>query len=270
MNELLRHIRACNNAVLPGARLPVRVGIEQVGWILPDLAVQAADHGASLGPDGLRIPAYAVPKLARTLADAGAFRWRDEAFDVRARPGGPALAQIDRGALPAFGIQAAGVHLNGLVGDRIWIAHRAADKALDPGKLDHLVAGGIPAGYSPEQTLAKEGAEEAGLPAAVAGQARPVGTIRYAMERPEGLRRDVLHCYDLELPPDFQPAPQDGEVSHFELWPIERALDTVRRTDDFKFNVNLVLIDLFIRSRLVTGDEAAILKSALSASDTEE
>ncbi len=275
MNELLRHIRACNNAILPGSRLPgsrlpVLLGAERVGWVLPDLAQRAADHGAALGPDGLRIPAYALAKLARALASAGAFRWRDEAFDVRARQGGPALAQIDRGALPAFGIQATGVHVNGLVGDQIWVGYRAADKALDPNKLDHLVAGGIPAGYTPEQTLAKEGKEEAGLPATLAAQARFVATIEYAMERAEGLRRDVLHCYDLELPPDFRPEPQDGEVSHFELWSLERALDTVRRTDDVKFNVNLVLIDLFIRRGLVTGDEAAALRAALTTPNQEE
>ncbi len=70
------------------------------------------------------------------------------------------------------------------------------------------------------------------------------------MERPEGLRRDRLHCYDLTVPEDFTPRAADGEVESFELWPIERALATVRQTDDFKFNVNLVLIDLFLRERL--------------------
>ena len=65
------------------------------------------------------------------------------------------------------------------------------------------------------------------------------------MERPEGLRRDLLHCYDLDLPEDFVPRAADGEVESFELWPIARVLQTVRDTDDFKFNVNLVLIDLF-------------------------
>ena len=67
------------------------------------------------------------------------------------------------------------------------------------------------------------------------------------MERPEGLRRDLLHCYDLVLPEDFVPHPQDGEVSGFELWPIEQVLERVRDTEEFKFNVNLVLIDLFLR-----------------------
>jgi thiamine pyrophosphokinase len=71
------------------------------------------------------------------------------------------------------------------------------------------------------------------------------------MERPEGLRRDLLHCFDLELPEDFLPRAADGEVESFELWPIGQVLETVRQTDDFKFNVNLVLVDLFRRLRMI-------------------
>ena len=93
----------------------------------------------------------------------------------------------------------------------------------------------------------KEGAEEAGLPAELAAQAVRAGRISYAMDRHEGLRRDMLFCYDLDLPEHFVPNGEDGEVEHFELWPIARAFDTVRDTDDFKFNVNLVMIDLFQR-----------------------
>jgi 8-oxo-dGTP pyrophosphatase MutT (NUDIX family) len=125
------------------------------------------------------------------------------------------------------------------------------DKLLDPGKLDHIVAGGIPSGLGAAETLIKEAQEEAAIPAELAATAVPVGTIDYAMERHEGLRRDILYCYDLALPADFVPKPADGEVEAFELWPIARVVDAVAATDDFKFNVNLVLIDLFVRLRLV-------------------
>ena len=37
----------------------------------------------------------------------------------------------------------------------------------------------------------------------------------------------------------------------FELWPIEQVMQTVRDTDRFKFNVNLVLIDLFERQGMI-------------------
>jgi 8-oxo-dGTP pyrophosphatase MutT (NUDIX family) len=149
-------------------------------------------------------------------------------------------------------------------GLHVWIARRSPTKQLDPRKLDHVVAGGIPAGLSPAQTLVKEAAEEAAVPEALAGAARRVGMVQYAMERPEGLRRDRLYCYDLMLLEEFSPRAADGEVEFFELWPIGRALQAVHDTDDFKFNVNLVLIDLFLRERLIDGPAARILRAALA------
>lgn len=264
----LRHIRACNNARL-SERLPFRVGGAVVGWVRPAFAeaLAACPEVRKEGDGVVLADAAALPALARRLAEAGHYRWRGEAFDVRADLGGPVLTQIDRGALPSFGVAAEGVHVNGVVrgagGLRLWVAWRAANKLLDPGKLDHVVAGGVPAGLSPDQTLVKEAQEEAAIGAALARQARHVGLICYAMERFEGLRRDRLHCYDLELPEDFRPRALDGEVEAFELWPIGRVMQAVSDTDDFKFNVNLVLIDLFLREGLVAGDEAAELRAAL-------
>jgi 8-oxo-dGTP pyrophosphatase MutT (NUDIX family) len=265
-----RHIRACNNARLPGERLEFRIGEAQVGWVKPAFAAKLAafpqvraDAGAVTLTD-----AEALPAISRSLSEAGCYRWRREAFDIRAEPDGPVLAQLDRGALPSFGVLAVGVHVNGLVrrgdGLHVWIARRAADKLLDPGKLDHIVAGGVPAGLDAAATLIKEAAEEAAIPEALAARAVQVGTIGYAMERPEGLRRDLLHCYDLDLPEDFLPHAADGEVEAFELWPIVRVMQAVRDTDDFKFNVNLVLIDLFLRVGLIEGEEARELRGEMA------
>jgi hypothetical protein len=269
MTELMRHIAACRNAELPGRRLPLRLETAQVGWVLPDTATALAGLGAVVGPGSVTLAATELQGMARALVDQRRFRWRGEAFDVRATPDGPALAQIDRGALPAFGIRAEGVHLNGLVqradGQWLWVARRAAHKQLDPGKLDHLVAGGVPAGLSPWETLAKEADEEATLPAELIVEAVPVALLSYAMDRPEGLRRDRLHCYDLMLPESFSPQPRDGEVEAFELWPLPAVLDEVRRADTFKFNVNLVLIDLFLRRGLLESAEGERLRTALDA-----
>ena len=253
--RLQRHIDLCNNAVLPGDRLSFLIGREQVGWVQPDVADALAAYDA-VARDRGRVTlkeemAGDLPAIAHGLADRGLFRFRGEEFDVRADPDGPVLARVDRGALPKLGIMSVGVHLNGLVrrddGVHVWVGHRALNKALDPGKLDQIVAGGVPSGMTPEETLTKEAEEEAGMPPALAAQARPVARITYAHDRAEGLRRDVLHCYDIELPKDFEPKPEDGEVDRFELWPISRVYETVRDTDEFKFNVNLVLIDLFRR-----------------------
>jgi 8-oxo-dGTP pyrophosphatase MutT (NUDIX family) len=250
--RLARHVAACNNAVLPGDRIALAIGPTQVGWLRPAVARALAGRaGVSVGIAGVSLAAAALPAIGRVLADQGFCRWRDEAFDVRASGDGPVLATVDRGVVPVLGVLAAGVHMNGLVhrpdGPHLWVARRAADKALDPGKLDNLVAGGVPAGMTPRDTLVKEAAEEAAIPAALARTAVRTGTITYAMDRPEGLRRDRLVCYDLVLPATFQPVATDGEVESFELWPLPRVLETVRDTDDFKFNVNLVLIALFQR-----------------------
>lgn len=256
-------MRACNNAVLPGERIAFRVGEDDVGWVPVRIArAMAGMPAVQRAADRVTLadPA-ALPGIARELSERGLYRWRGEAFDVRVRPDGAVLSRIDRGAIPSFGIQAVGVHVNGLVrradGLHLWIARRAMDKLLDPGKLDHIVAGGVPAGLGPAETLVKEAGEEASIPPELALTAVHVGVIGYAMERPEGLRRDWLHCYDLMLPEDFTPEAADGEVEAFELWPLTRAVETVRDTDDFKFNVNLVLIDLFIRHGLIAGADAA-------------
>jgi thiamine pyrophosphokinase len=253
--RLDRHIARCDNAVPPYGRIALRIGEAPVGWVSREVARALRDiPDITADVDGIRLAHGARDGLATivaALAARGICRVRGEAFDVRAAPDGPVLGQVDRGALPVLGIAAAGVHVNGLVrradGPHLWVALRSREKLLDPGKLDHIVAGGISAGMNAAETLIKEAAEEAGIAADLARRAVPVATISYAMDRGEGLRRDVLHCFDLDLPADFVPRAVDGEVERFELWPIARVLDRVRATDDFKFNVNLVLIDLFQR-----------------------
>jgi 8-oxo-dGTP pyrophosphatase MutT (NUDIX family) len=274
IDGFLRHIRDCQNAILPGDRRPFLIGERQAGWVKPVIAEALQRYpGVEARAESVVLRDGAIlPRLAEALAGEGYYRLRGEAFDVRAEPDGPVLAVVDRGALPSFGISATGVHVNGLVrgrgGLQIWVGRRAKDRMLDPGKLDHVTAGGVPAGLSPEQTMVKEAQEEAAIPAEIAQGARRVGTIRYAMERAEGLRRDVLHCYDLELPADFVPRSTDGEVAVFELWPVEQVMRTVRETDEFKFNVNLVLIDLFLREGRIAEPGAAVLRAALNSGHT--
>ncbi|MBS4074509.1 NUDIX domain-containing protein [Ameyamaea chiangmaiensis] len=251
-----RHITAANTARLPGDRTPFLVAGRTIGWIAPGLAPALERRGLGRAGESFAIPSgEGLEALGAALADEGLYRTHAELFDVIASPGAPPLGRIDRGALPLFGLLAQGVHMNGLVeradGPWLWIGRRAMNKRLDPGKLDHLVAGGIPAGLDARGALTKEAAEEASIPADLAETATPVGTITYTMDRPEGLRRDILSCYDLVLPEDFQPVPADGEVVAFELIPLPEAARLVRDTDQFKFNVTLVLIDLFLRRGLI-------------------
>ncbi len=114
-----------------------------------------------------------------------------------ARPDGPALAQIDRGAIPSFGIQASGcTSTAGATRRRSVSVGRQArqGQAAGPRKLDHIVAGAIPAGLGPMQTLLKEAEEEAAIPAELAATAVQVGVVEYAMgpQRGPPARRAVL------------------------------------------------------------------------------
>jgi len=253
--DLQRHIDLCNNIQLPAGRRKFLIGDQHVGWLDPRIVPPLLGFpGVTQAGDAVVLSAdraAELPEIAQAISALGFYRNRREAFDVRAELDGPVLSTIDRGALPAFGIAAVGVHVNGLVrradGLHLWVARRAANKALDPGKLDHIVAGGVSAGMSVMETLIKEAGEEAAIPPELAAHAELRSKIAYTMQRPEGLRRDVLFCYDLELPEDFIPQAADGEVESFELWPIRRAVDVLAAGDDFKFNVNLVLIDLFAR-----------------------
>lgn len=268
-----RHIDACNNIRSPSGLIPFRIGPAQVGWVSPDLAqaLTFRPRDFHFDQDGvalatrLRSPGARSTALADALpglAAAGFLRIRRELFDVRATSTGLALATLDRGAVPAFGVISQGVHVNGLVrradGLHVWVGVRARDKAVAPGQLDNIVAGGIPAGLSPDECLVKEAAEEASLPPDLAVAARPAGRVSYVMANDEGLRRDVLHVFDLDIPEGVEPRPGDDEVERFELWPAARLIEAVRETGAIKFNVNLVLIDLFLREGLIADPDGAL------------
>lgn len=257
--------------MLPGERIPLFAGSQPIGYVKPELA----DRLCALAPEVTQAGGKVVmplPLLGRfnELAAALGIPTRREDFDVRSTVDGEVLGVLDRGALPSFGVLGAGVHMNGLVrkpdGIWLWVARRAANKKLDPGKLDHLVAGGIPAGHTAFATLLKEAEEEAGLDQTLSAQAQEVGRFRYNMDRPEGLRRDIIYAYDLDLPADFEPRAMDGEVESFELWPLARVRETLLTTDSFKFNVVLVLTDLLLRHGLFTPAQAAELQRALHRS----
>ena len=130
---------------------------------------------------------------------------------------------------------------------KLWIGKRADNRPIEPGKLDHLVAGGIPLGMSVMECLTKECEEEASIPAALAARARPAGAIRYRMEHQGWLRNDTMFVYDLELPADFKPVNNDGEIASFRLMELDEVEEILAAGEDFKFNVALVLIDFLIR-----------------------
>ena len=98
--------------------------------------------------------------------------------------------------------------------------------------------------------MVRECGEEAGIPEHIASRALPVGAISYRGRDEQGkLKRDVMFCFDLELPADFVPMPVDGEVESFSLRDLSWVLGRVAEggPKGFKPNCNLVVIDFLIR-----------------------
>ena len=270
------HIRACNNFD-PARAVPLLAGNERVGLLRRDNAeaLRQFSDVFAVEEHAVRLVArYDVDTLSRIIdrvvdvlvVERRVPKWRNETFDVAPRWGAPPIFRLDRGAVPFFGTRAYGVHLNGYRrnGDDLylWVGRRSPDKKVAPDKLDNLVAGGVGNGHGLDETLLKEGDEEASIPTSITKHALPVGAVSYRMETELGIRDDVLFVYDLEMPADFLPQNRDGEIVHFDLVPASLVIDRVRTSDDFKFNVNLVILDFALRHGLLRPDDPEYLDVA--------
>ena len=268
--SLLDRIRTCQ--IWDRARYrPFRVAGQSVGWVTGDVAqrlrgfpklFRISDASVDLDPGltSFEARSEAVAEALLALKAEGLVRgWRNEPYPVGTDFYAPPLMQMERAAVPLFGVRAYGVHINGFVGEgedlKLWVGKRAANKQTAPGKLDHIVAGGQPMGLSLMENVIKESAEEAGMDSVLARQARPVGLVSYITERSEGLRNDICFAYDIALPESFVPHNTDGEIESFSLWPIAEVRRRMAETEDFKFNVALVNIDFLIRHGHLSPDE---------------
>jgi 8-oxo-dGTP pyrophosphatase MutT (NUDIX family) len=258
----LRHVEACNTRITEPF-WPWSIDGQVVGWLRPAAAAALATPAGLFvgGAERLALHPNFADFAARSAALAEAVSSLaarglipvplGEPYPVTAGGRGDALCTVDRAAAAFLGVRSFGQHLNGFVrrddGIHMWIGRRARDRLLFPGALDNMVAGGLPHDLALEQNLLKECREEADVPESLARQARPVGAISYNRVAERGFRPDILYCYDLELPADFEPRNTDGEVEAFMLLPLAEVARIVRETDDFKLNCNLVVIDFLIR-----------------------
>ncbi len=267
--SLLRHIRQCND-FRPDRFLPLWHEGLRLGLVrrdnadllrrFPAVFAVTVDDVRLVAPGGFADISAAVDEVVEHLIGDGHIdKWRNEFFAVAPHWGMRPHLKLDRGAVSFFGVKAFGVHLNGYCRDdgpvKLWIGRRAADKKVAPDKLDNLVAGGIGIEHGLTATLTKEAAEEAAMSKDLISHARPVGAITYRMESPHGLRDDTLFVYDIDVPATFLPRNTDGEIIAFTLMDAAEVIDRVRTTDDFKFNVSLVVIDFAIRHGLITADD---------------
>jgi len=159
--------------------VPLTAGNERVGLLRRDNAeaLRRFPEVFAAGEDKVELVARgdvaAVSRAIDTVIDALVSegrvpKWRNETFDAAPRWGAPPVFRLDRGAVPFFGTRAYGVHLNGYLRQGgnlwLWVGRRSADKQVAPNKLDNLVAGGIGNGHGVDETLLKEGEEEASIP----------------------------------------------------------------------------------------------------------
>lgn len=272
--SFLDHIATCNTYRAEDFR-PLLLGATRIGWVRHDnaavlqrfpavFAVSERDVALVAG-GGFDALSQAVDEVIETLVAEGRIdKWRHEDFAVAPRWGQKPLFKLDRGAVGFFGIRSYGIHINGMRRDAIgggngalelWIGRRAGDKKVAPNKLDNMVAGGIGHGHGLVETLIKEAAEEADVAPDLAARAVPVGALTYRMATTVGMREDVLFVFDLDVPADFIPRNTDGEIAEFNLMPAREVVARVRDSNEFKFNVNLVIIDFALRHGLITADE---------------
>ena len=161
--------------------------------------------------------------------------WRHEAYacwgwlDTPWPYAHPELFRLERAAFRYFGLRSHAAHVHGITPDgRMWCGRRALNKATDPGLLDNLAVGGLPADEQPLQCALREVWEEAGLVQSVndfSSQAQVVLT-----ERPvaEGWHSERIFVYTLPLTHAQHPSNRDGEVSEFLCLSVTEVMHRIR------------------------------------------
>ncbi|OEU15283.1 hypothetical protein FRACYDRAFT_186707 [Fragilariopsis cylindrus CCMP1102] len=199
--------------------------------------------------------------------------WRNELYSVSDSFYNPTVFLMERAAISVLGVLEYGVHINGIVLDQsdnedndnnnsskklMWMARRSKLKSKYPGMVDHIVAGGQPAGLSLMENVIKECEEEAGIPPEITEpNIYPAGVVSYETvtgnKNGNGnkISRVVLFNYDLYLPKDYIPKPLDGEVEEFFLWNYNQIRESLSPDfyDPIKPNCYLVIIDYLLRER---------------------
>jgi 8-oxo-dGTP pyrophosphatase MutT (NUDIX family) len=203
--------------------------------------------------------------------------WRDELYPVYGL-NNELLYNIERTATPLLGVVTYGVHMTVFVRDstashgiKIWVPRRASNKQTYAGMLDNTVAGGMASGETPLECIVREADEEASLPEdLVRNAATSEGLVTYlyirsrqALDVAGLIQPECQYIYDLELPTDVIPKPNDSEVEQFYLWTIEEIQEYMAR-GEFKPNCALIMLDFFIRHGILTPENEPNLEEIKS------
>mmetsp|Transcript_8618 Transcript_8618/g.12995 ORF Transcript_8618/g.12995 Transcript_8618/m.12995 type:complete len:372 (+) Transcript_8618:45-1160(+) len=294
MDHMLFRINECNSMPNDINLVDFVVDGEKLGKVTPKVAerlcntspsiFQKADSGSTLtlgesAGNTLESRTKAVASVMEELRDSGYITgWRDEMYPVANnfdKVTSPVFL-IERAAASLLGVLEYGVHINGLIMSeddkevKMWMARRSKTKSKFPSMLDHIVAGGQPAGLSLLDNVIKECEEEAGITEELTKRGiKPAGVISYEnyggrlkVEGEGVMNRVVLFCFDLMLPKDFVPSANDGEVESFFTWSLEEVAQSMHPEydDPIKPNCYPVIIDFMLREGHISPDSPKYLE----------
>lgn len=256
--SIAERLQARAQPVRPAGLRPLVVAGQTAGWAQPEVAVFLAGQASGfferngallLRDDGLdsRARSALLFEAALRLRDAGLVRgWRDEQLAIRAAPGGPVLATVERAACRALGITTEAVHLNAYADDgTLVVARRAPHKPIDPDRWDNLVGGMVPADETREQALEREAWEEAGIEL---DRIEVHHGRTFHVRRPvtEGYQSEIIHVYDATLPSETAYANQDGEVAAIEHRSLPAIVQAIE-DDAFTLEAALATVESLTR-----------------------
>ena len=228
---------------VPHHWLGIRYGIDVIGHIQPDYVSlieryieQTETNAIARFGEYLQLEKLPPALLSQELRDLAEFLkkegvtpgWRNEEFawidDL-----GHERFRVERAIFRSLGFHSRACHINGYTANKeLWLGQRSSTKATDPNMLDNIAAGGISADETPQQCAIRELWEESGIPDHLAALIEPIGVIHVKrVVEPKGLHDESLFTFDLELPEDFTPNNNDGEVESFIRLPFASAAELV-------------------------------------------
>jgi 8-oxo-dGTP pyrophosphatase MutT (NUDIX family) len=268
-SAILAAIRArLVRALTPPADRPVRFAVDgqTAGWLsrsrLDRLAAFARifvidAEGLSFAPAFATTAARtdAMAEVADALAAAGELTaWRDERYAVRAAFDAPPWFFLERACARWFGVRTWAVHVNGAAdvdgAPTLWFARRSTQKSIDPGRFDTLVGGGIAELEAADAAMRREAWEEAGIAQASALAARRAGHVDVRHVAADGIQRETIFVYDLDLPAAFVPDNQDGEAIAHRRLTLDAAsslIAAVQGSDVTTLDAAIVTLDYLTR-----------------------
>ncbi len=247
---------------------PLYHGRHIVGLLKPEIVSCVKDFfierydGLSFPDQGPLACSDLMDRVADRLLERGYIAKKlDELFDVSVSPSNrEPLFSVSRSLMSLFGFISYAIHVNGYTVDsngqmKIWVATRAKDRLVYPGRKDQIVAGGQPSGISFQENLEKESYEEAGFCSdIVKAQAKCAHILSHHNQSQIKNERCVIAIYDLFLESNQIPHNIDGEVDSFDLMTPEQVLELLKDKTVFKPNCAVIMIDFLMRQNVLTPD----------------